>query len=544
MRASPWIADRAASAPEGRAGAALTVSDLTVRFGTFTAVDSVSVTFPEGRIHAVVGQNGAGKTTFARAVMGLVQPDSGTVETGGRRLPPGDVQAARAAGLEMVHQGFALPPSFSVAEALELFAPGPRAVYRQHDIRARWQAEVEASNVELNLRARIRDLPIESLQALEILRAMSSRPRTLILDEPTAVLPPSAVERLFERLRAIRASGVTILIVLHKVREVLELADTVAVLRGGQLVLPPTPTGGLDATGLSQLIVGGTNVGAARAEADAIEHTVMEHPEVLPGAHRAAPPAPASAATQLLRLSGVETRPGPSEPPLRGVSFAVGSGEIVGIAGVEGNGQRGLVWATVGLEEAIAGRIEIADEDVTRRSTLHRRRLGMRSIPFDRNTEGISATSSLWQNTTISDLLVAQRERRRLVRPGALRDQARDRLGRWHVAYRSVDQRAGELSGGNIQRLIFARELGPEVRLVIAAQPTRGLDLRATAFVRETLVDLKADGAGVLLVSSDLDELFELSDRVLVLLGGRVVGEFARPFSLAEVGASMVGANG
>jgi len=522
----------AATVPSGTV-AALAVRGLTVRFGDFSAVEDVSVAFTTGRIHAVVGQNGAGKTTFARAVMGLVRPHAGDIDLAGRRLPSGDVAAARAAGIDMVHQSFALPPSFAVAEALELFVPGPGPVYRRGAMEARWQTILRDAGIEASPRARIRDLPIETLQALEIVRALAGGPSLLILDEPTAVLPPPAIERLFARLRDIRASGVTILIVLHKVREVLELADTVCVLRHGRLVLPPTPSSELTPSRLGHLIVGSDEAAAAQAEreADAIE----EH--VIGAAHHA------GAGPPILSLRGVSTVAQAAEAPLADVTMDIRRGEIVGIAGVEGNGQRALVRAVVGLDELTAGALSLDGSDVTGKGTLDRRRLGLRAVPFDRNNEGVSASSSLWENVAIGELLRASRGWG-LVRPGSLRENARTALDAWNVKYRSVDQRAGELSGGNIQRLIFSRELGPESRLVVAAQPTRGLDLAATAFVRETLRDLRERDAGVLLVSADLDELFELSDRILVVYAGRIAAEFRSPFSLAAVGSAMVGASG
>ncbi|MEI2690978.1 MAG: ATP-binding cassette domain-containing protein [Anaerolineae bacterium] len=494
-------------------------------------MDDVSIAFQPGRIHAVVGQNGAGKTTFARAVMGLVRPATGEVELAGRKLPPGDVVAARAAGIDMVHQSFALPPSFTVAEALELFVPDKGPVYRLGSMEARWDAILRESGVEAKPRTRVRDLPIETAQALEIVRALAGRPSLLILDEPTAVLPPPAIERLFARLRAIRASGVTILIVLHKVREVLDLADTVSVLRHAKLVLPPTPSAELTPARLGHLIVGSDEAEAVSAqhEAEAIEARVIG------AAHHDA------AGKAVLSLRGVSTAAAAAEAPLADVTMDIRPGEIVGIAGVEGNGQRSLVRAVVGLDDVTTGTLAIDGADVTRQGTLERRRRGLRAIPFDRNIEGISATSTLWENVAIGELLRAPTGRR-LVRPGALRASARTALDAWNVKYRSVDQKGGQLSGGNIQRLIFSRELGPDSRLIVAAQPTRGLDLAATAFVRETLRDLRLRDAGVLLVSSDLDELFELSDRMLVVYGGRIVAEFRAPFTLSAVGAAMVGA--
>lgn len=514
--------------------AAVAVSGVTVRFGDFTALDDVSVELERGRIHALVGQNGAGKTTLARVIMGLVYPDAGQVDINGDRVPPGDVPAARAAGLEMVHQGFILPPSFTVAEALEMFdpTPGRRTGYRARSIERRWDAALTEAAIPAKASAKIRNVPIESLQAIEILRALARDARVLILDEPTAVLPPPAIERLFERLRAIRDAGVTVIVVLHKVAEVLSLAETVTVLRGGRMVLPPTAATQLTPAALAELIVGTESVAPTTLAVTESTRTTAAAPTA-PGAGE---PRRAS-----LVLTDLTTRRTTTDAPLDGVSLSVGMGEIVGVAGVEGNGQRSLVETVIGLQAAASGRLAVLDQDVARRTPAARRRLGLRVIPFDRNAEGISASAAIWENVAVGDL-TSRSGGGPFVDVARLRREAREALNRWQVSFRSIDQRAGDLSGGNVQRLIFARELRGDPKLVVAAQPTRGLDVGATAFVHQTLDQLRTDGAGVLLVSSDLDELLALSDRIVVLLGGRVVGTFARPFELAAIGAAMVGA--
>ena len=510
--------------------AAVAISGVTVRFGDFTAVDNASLSLERGRIHALVGQNGAGKTTLARAVMGLLRPDAGTVLLNGEPLPAGDVPAARAAGIEMVHQGFILPPSFTVAEALEMFdpVPGRRTGYRARSIERRWDAQLAASAIPASSKSRIRDLPIESLQAIEILRALARNARVLILDEPTAVLPPPAIERLFDRLRAIRDSGVTVIVVLHKVAEVLALAETVTVLRAGRIALPPTPAAELTPTQLANLIVGAD-------AADLAAQVVLTGAAVVRD-----PKATDDTRPTVVALRDVRTKRTTAEAPLDGVSLDVREGEIVGIAGVEGNGQRSLVEAIVGLQTVTRGAIELRRADIARKSPAARRRLGLRVVPYDRNAEGISATSTIWENVAVGELM--SQPSGPLINVAALRRNAREALERWHVSFQGLDQRAGSLSGGNVQRLIFAREIRGEPRLVIAAQPTRGLDVGATAFVHETLGRLRADGAGILLVSSDLDELFALSDRIVVLLGGHVAATFKAPFNLGAVGAAMVGA--
>src|ERR1700761_2982675 len=224
--------------PSGEA--ALTCAGLTIRFGDFTALADVTLSLAPYRIHAVCGQNGAGKTSFARACAGLIAPAGGSIMIGGKPLPDGQVTAARAAGVELVHQSFALPPSFTIAEAMEFGLSGRKgAIYTRARLQARWASHLQALGVEAKPSARIRDLPLETQQAVEIARALAGRARILILDEPTAVLAPSAAEALFARLRRLRDGGVTIVIILHKIREVLAVADTVTVLRGGRLVEGP-----------------------------------------------------------------------------------------------------------------------------------------------------------------------------------------------------------------------------------------------------------------------------------------------------------------
>ena len=241
---------------EARPASALKCRDISVRYGDVAALTGVSVEFAPKLIHAVVGQNGAGKTTFARVVSGLVRPDTGAIEIDDRQVAPGHVNRSRAAGVELVHQSFALPPSFTVAEAMEFGARRGRPIFSRRALEARWKQHLENLDVRARMGDRIRDLPVESQQGVEIARALVADAKLLILDEPTAVLSPSGVETLFRRLRGLKASGVTILLVLHKIREVLAVADTVTVLRGGKLVQGPTAASAVEPHELSAAIIG------------------------------------------------------------------------------------------------------------------------------------------------------------------------------------------------------------------------------------------------------------------------------------------------
>ena len=510
--------------PDGPGPRAVRFSGITVRFGSLTAVSGVSFGYSGGGVHALVGQNGAGKTTLARVLAGLQHPDSGTVEIGGREIAPADHRAARAAGVDMVHQHASLVPNLTVAEALELWSPrGPVGGYRRQSIEQRWGEYLRLHDVAVDARQRVRDLPVETVQSIEIARSNPGPGGLLILDEPTSVLAPNRVALLFERLRATSDGGVTVLVVLHKLAEVREIADSVAVMRQGRLVLAPTPIGAVDDARLSELIVG-----------------AEDSPE---GERGAAPALIATAGDDSLRADGLRAPGGGSDAPLRDVTVTVGAGEIVGVAGVEGNGQRTLVEVLAGLRQPVAGTVTMFGADITAATTRQRRAAGLRMVPFDRNVEGISPELSLWENVTSWE---AGRYRRRrwlpLITVQAMRREARERLGRFGVAYSDIEQPSGSLSGGNVQRLILAREI-PDASALIAAHPTRGLDIGGTRAVWQSLRDLVARRVPILVVSSDLEELLTHSDRILVMRGGSVTGEFTPPFQRSDLGRAMTGAS-
>ncbi len=519
------------------AGDALACSDIGVTYGATVALRDVSVAFAPGRIHAVVGQNGAGKTTFARVCAGIVRPDAGRLAVGGRDIPTGSVDAARQAGVELVHQSFALPPSFTVAEAMEFGSRRhPGRPYTRKALEARWAPHLAALEIKVPPGARIRDLPVETQQAVEIARALVTESRVLILDEPTAVLSPSGVEILFDRLRALRDGGVTVLLVLHKLREVLAVAETVTVLRGGRLVEGPIETAGVDARRLAGAIIGSAPVELEGRDAAALVGAGEEPPTAAAAPDTVAGTVARQAA---LRMDGVSTRLDEEGRPLDGIDLAVHRGEIVGVAGVEGNGQRALVRAVAGLAALAAGTVRLGDADVTARSLIERRVAGLRIIPFERNSEGLSLTSTLWENWAARPLLAGGTLR--LIDPARLRRRCEASLRQWDVRFATTAQPAGSLSGGNAQKVILAREVDDAARLLIAAQPTRGLDIGATEFVWQSLRAIRARGCGVLLISSDLDELFDVSDTIVVMLSGRIAGHFSPPYDLDAIGAAMTG---
>ncbi len=506
--------------------------DVTVRFGDVVALSDVSISFASGAIHAVVGQNGAGKTTFARVIAGLIDPDEGSVRISGRDMPKGSVNDARRAGVELVHQSFALPPSFTVAEAMQFGGAGGK-LYTRNQLERRWQAHLDALNINVKAGQRIRDLPVESQQSVEIARALVTDAKLLILDEPTAVLSPEGTEKLFERIRHLKNAGVTIILILHKIREVLAIADTVSVLRGGKLVEGPVACSGIDADKLSELIIGPSARPLDEDDRAALTGSASSlHTHVgVSGNDVGAPP--------ILDMKSVSSAPDGDGPPLGDVSLAIRPGEIVGVAGVEGNGQRTLVRALSALAEVQSGTIALDGKQVTTMPLQGRRIAGLRVIPFERNVEGLSLTSSLWENWSARKLL--QGSLLSWIRPSALRSECKSALDTWDVRYATVAQRAGSLSGGNAQKVILSREMDEDARLIIAAQPTRGLDIGATAFVWDALDKARRRNCGILLISSDLDEIMDICDRVVVMLSGRIAGTFEPPYDIARIGAAMTG---
>ena len=520
---------------------ALHCRGIRVTYGEVAALADLEIAFARGAIHAVVGQNGAGKTTFARVAAGLVRPDAGSLHIDGRTLRLGRVAGARAAGVELVHQSFALPPSFTVAEALEFGAGGGIGLYGRRQLLRRCRERLAALDLDVDPRRRIRDLPVEAQQGVEIARALVTDARLLILDEPTAVLPPSGIEALFERIQGLKRHGVTVILILHKIREVLAVADTVSVLRGGRLVAGPIARDSADETSIAHMIIGGTTAtSAADGDTGALVGATQLSGAGAPDT-REEPPLAVAAPGAVLTLASLSTAKDPEEPALDRVSLCVAPGEIVGVAGVQGNGQRTLVKAIAGLADVTGGDIHLSGARMGRASPAQRRALGLRVIPFERNSEGLSLSSALWENWSVRELM--RRPLLSLVDPAALRRHCDESLRAWGVRYASATQNAGALSGGNAQKVILAREIDQDARLIIAAQPARGLDIGATAFVWSALREAAGQGCGVLLISSDLDELFDISDRLAVMLSGRIAGTFTPPYDIAAVGRAMTGAS-
>ncbi len=496
---------------------------ITRRFGTCVANDEVTLELAPGEIHAIVGENGAGKSTLMQVLFGLLQPDAGRIEIGGAPVRLRGAEDAMRHGLGMVHQHFMLVETMTVAENVTL-GREPRAgfgAFRPREAERIVAGLAERHRLPVDPRARIAQLSVGAQQRVEILKALYRGARVLILDEPTAVLTPQEVDELFAVLRALRQGGVTIVLITHKLAEVRALADRVTVMRGGRVV-GGGPIAEMPVGRMTELMVG--------------------HVPAPLAARAARAPGPA-----LLAATDLEVRDSRGLPAVRGVTFQVRAGEIVGIAGVEGNGQHELVECLAGLRPAARGTIAIGGRTPAPGARA-RRDAGLAHVPSDRLHRGLVPDMTLAENLVLG----RQRDRGRLAGPWfggrALERLAAPRLEEFDVRPPAPRQRAARLSGGNQQKLIAARELSPrgpgapETVAILAAHPTRGVDLGAIDFLHRRLLAERDAGRAVLLVSSELSEILALSDRILVLYEGRVVHETA-PGSTDErtLGLHMTG---
>ncbi|WP_041546826.1 MULTISPECIES: ABC transporter ATP-binding protein [unclassified Nocardioides] len=508
-------------------GPLLELDGLTKRFGELVANNAISLSVAPGEVVAMLGENGAGKSTLMKMVYGLIRPDAGTVRMDGRRLEIGSPRDAMAAGIGMVTQEFSLVETMTVAENVALSGLGlgrvDRAATRQRVCDA-----MDRIGVSLDPDRVVSTLSIGERQRVEIVKALFHDCRVVILDEPTAVLTPQDVRALFDTIRRLTAAGLGVLLVSHKLREVAEISDRVVVLRHGRLV-GTRVTGEVGDAELAALMIGATGQAAVDEPDTEAALGLAVGPVVERGSREVRP--------TVLDIEGLTlTRSG--RDVLREVSIRVGAGEIVGVAGVSGNGQTELVSVLAGTEPVSAGRVVVAGTDVTSADVASRLRAGLGRLTEDRRGSVVPQLS-VEQNLVLEDL--SGYTHRGLLDRRAVRRHAEDLIERFDIRARPSDSIAS-LSGGNMQKVLLARALSREPRVLVASQPTRGLDIGAYRYVHSQLRALRARGGGVLLVSEDLDELRSLSDRMVVLLRGEVVGEVASADASAErVGVMMAG---
>ncbi|WP_229707211.1 ABC transporter ATP-binding protein [Nocardioides deserti] len=514
----------------------LELTGITKRYGDLLANDDVSLRVAPGEVVAMLGENGAGKSTLMKVVYGLVRPDAGTVAVDGRPLDISSPKDAMAAGIGMVTQEFSLVETMTVTDNVALSGTGLGRVDRA-ETRRRVVEAMERVGVSLDPDRLVGSLSIGERQRVEIVKALFHDCRVVILDEPTAVLTPQDVRALFETVRRLRTAGLGILVVSHKLREVAEISDRVVVLRRGRLV-GDRVTATVRDEELAALMMGGSTdeVAAATAtpaaEPSELEAAVgMEVPTDQPAASAtttAASPTPGTTTgtttgttgEPVLRLTGLTVSRG-GRDLLSGIDLAVRAGEIVGLAGVSGNGQTELVEVLSGTLPVTSGTLEVDGQDVTSADVGRRLAAGLGRLTEDRRGS-VVPQMSVEQNLVLEDLPAYTR--RGLLDRKAVRAHAEAMIERFDIRARPADAVA-TLSGGNMQKVLLARALARRPRVLVVAQPTRGLDIGAYRYVHQQLDELRTEGAGVLLVSEDLDELRALSDRVVVLFRGEVVGE-------------------
>ena len=505
------------------------------QFGPVRANRGASLDVATGEIHALVGENGAGKSTLMRILSGMFQPNAGKVEVGGKDVTGWTTAEAIKAGVGMVHQHFMLVPTLTVTENITLGAELTKGGGRLDRARGRseMKALIERTGLAVPPESRVADLTVGEAQRVEILKALYRGARVLILDEPTAVLSPPEVNELWRVLRKLRDGGGTIVLITHKLDEVMAISETITVMRQGETV-GRLRTAETSPAEIAKMMVGREVVLAqrqARGAADAGSRGTDGDSTAGSGT------APALQVRDL-------TVPGARKAnAVDGVSFSVAPGEILGIAGVEGNGQTELVEAIAGLRDATGGSIAMAGGDITRCTVRERGDLGLSHIPEDRHERGLILEYSIAAN-----LILGQQHR--FTRRGTLEGEriaahALALVGKFDIRPADPSLPARALSGGNQQKIVIAREMGGarDFKVLLASQPTRGVDVGAIEFIHAQLRAARDAGKGVLLVSADLNEVLALSDRVAVMYGGRIVAVVPGASATAEkLGSYMTGA--
>ncbi|CAN5402637.1 ABC transporter ATP-binding protein [soil metagenome] len=496
----------------------LALKGIVKTFGQMTAVDSVDLEIRAGRIHALLGENGAGKSTLMNCLFGLLRPDGGTIELDGEVVEITSPKKALELGIGMVHQHFKLVPSLTVAQNVALGREphgGPFVKTKQAEETVRRLSQ--EYGLDVDPKARVRSLSVGAQQRVEILRALAQDVRILVLDEPTAVLTPAETERFFEVVKGFAARGLAVVLISHHLSEVRRVADEVTVLRQSRRVAHEQ-IGDVTNAQLAELIIG------------------KEQPVVSEVARGVA-------GDVRLAVEGLEVKDGRGLEVVHGIDFSVRAGEIVGVLGISGNGQTEMVEAITGLRRPASGSVLINGTQTAGKHTSVVRRAGLGHVPEDRNGRGLAGYWSVQENIAIG-YLDTDEVGGRLTSGTRMAALAKRLMTEFDVRANSPQQQARRLSGGNAQKMVLARELSRKPDVVVCAEPTRGLDIAATAAVRARLVEARDNGAAVLLVSSEIDEVTQIADRVLVISGGRIVAEFNdhRPTE-SEVGRVMLGEN-
>ncbi|MFF3563341.1 ABC transporter ATP-binding protein [Streptomyces sp. NPDC002574] len=509
----------ASSTPSPPSPHAVELRGITKRFPGVVANHDIDITVRRGTVHALVGENGAGKSTLMKILYGMQKPDEGTITVDGERVTFHDPGDAIARGIGMVHQHFMLADNLTVLENVVLGSE------KLHGIGGRARARIKEISDAYGLGVRpdvlVEDLGVADRQRVEILKVLFRGARTLILDEPTAVLVPQEVDALFDNLRGLKAEGLTVIFISHKLGEVLSVADEITVIRRG------TTVGSADPKTTTPKQLAELMVGSELPSPETRESTVTDVPMLtVDGLHLSE-----------TDLEGIE------RVVLDRISLTIHKGEILGIAGVEGNGQAELVEAIMGILAPDAGRITLGTTDITHLPTRKRREDGIGYIPEDRHRHALLLEAPLWENRILGHVTERPNSKGVLLDPAAARRDTERIVREYDVRTPGIEVTAASLSGGNQQKLIVGREMSHQPKLLIAAHPTRGVDVGAQAQIWDQIREARRDGLAVLLISADLDELIGLSDTLRVMYRGRLVAD-ADPATITpeQLGSAMTGA--
>jgi len=494
----------------------LELRGITKRFGTLTANDAIDLAVADGEIHAILGENGAGKSTLMNIVYGLLAPDEGTISVDGKDVTIESPLDALAAGIGMVHQHFMLIPVFTVAENIVLGhektkGPGLLDLETARKEILRVSAEF---NFDIDPDALVEDLPVGLQQRVEIIRALIYDAKVLILDEPTAVLTPQETDELLRNMKKLKANGTSIVFITHKLREVQEAADKITIIRRGKVVGTASPSASQEE--LASLMVG-------RPVSLDVDKKAANRGDVM------------------LDVKNLQISDHTGRILVKNVSFELRAGEILAVAGVQGNGQSELAEAIVGLQEHVTGTITLDGKEITSSTVRQALHAGIAFVPESREDDGLISSFSIEENLILDVHDMPPYAKGPVISKSVVSQEAQKRVTEFDIRTQSAKDSASSLSGGNKQKVVLARELSRPVKLVVASQPTRGLDVGSIEFVHQRMIAERDSGRAVLLFSTELDEVSALADRIAVMYRGEFIAIVAADTSREELGLLMAG---